>query len=94
MFPNQHPVVGKNKFFDATITALRKHFDGDMQSHWKKVSCVVVGSPGFTRENFLHYLRETSERKNSSFLKSVVSKVILSHCSSGFKQALKEILSD
>ena len=35
-----------------------------------------------------------AEKKQSSFLKDLVAKTILCHCSTGFKHSLKEILSN
>ena len=55
---------------------------------------MVVGSPGFTRENFFNYMQGQAEKKQSSFLKDLVAKTILCHCSTGFKHSLKEILSN
>ena len=55
---------------------------------------MVVGSPGFTRENFFNYMKGQAESKRSVFLKDIVSKTILSHCSTGYKHSLKEILSN
>lgn len=54
----------------------------------------MVGSPGFTAENFYKYLKEVQEKANSLFLKDVFSKMIIAHCSSGFKHSLKEILQN
>ena len=55
---------------------------------------MVVGSPGFTRENFFNYLKGAAERKQSAFLKDIVAKTILCHCSTGYRHSLKEILSN
>lgn len=55
---------------------------------------MVIGSPGFTRENFYNYIKAQAENKQSAFLKDIVQKSILSHCSTGFKHSLKEILSN
>ena len=45
-YENKH-VKTKNKFFDEIIAKLEQFFKGD--DCYSKVSCVVVGSPGFTR---------------------------------------------
>lgn len=57
------------------------------------MTCVVVGSPGFVMENFYNYLKEIVEKKSNDFLKDFFSKVITTHCSSGFKHSLGELLS-
>lgn len=45
-FDNKHTKT-KNRFFDEVISKLETLFKG--QDCYSKVSCVVVGSPGFTR---------------------------------------------
>ena len=54
----------------------------------------MVGSPGFVKENFYNYLKDVASKKENKFLKDVMNKLVLSHCSSGFKHSLKEILSN
>ena len=44
----------KNKFFDEIVAKLELNFKG--QDSYSKVSCVVVGSPGFTRQNFHEHI--------------------------------------
>lgn len=85
--------ASKNKFFDLVISNLEGLFTGDNASNFERVKCVVVGSPGFVRENFFNYTKEVAEKKGSLFLKDCVSKMILSHCSSGFKHSLTELMS-
>ena len=82
-----------NKFFDAIITAIEHNFSGENSNSYSKVTCVVVGSPGFVMENFYKYLKEAVEKKSSDFLKDFCSKTITAHCSSGFKHSLSELLS-
>lgn len=54
---------------------------------------MVVGSPGFVAENFLKHLQEIVQKNSTEqFLKDFQSKIIISHCSSGFQHSLKEIL--
>jgi len=59
-----------------------------------RLGCIVIGSPGFTRENFLNYLKEQAEKRQSPFLRDIVAKSILCHCSTGFQHSLKEMLSN
>jgi len=91
-FSNKHNAT-KNKFFDAVIQGLEKNFAGENSDQFARVSCVIIGSPGFVRENFYAYLKDVCEKKSSAFLKDVISKTILSHCSSGFKHSLTELMS-
>ena len=86
--------TSKNKFFDNVIQALEHNFSGDNHAQFEKVQCVVIGSPGFVKDNFYTYLKDVSEKKGNNFLKEVLGKLVLSHCSSGFKHSLKEILNN
>jgi len=72
---------------------LEKNFTGEQQQCYTKVNCVIVGSPGFVAENFLTYIKEAAAKKGSAFLADVHSKIVLGHCSSGFKHSLNELLS-
>ena len=86
--------TSKNKFYDHIISALINNFSTEGHGANARIGCIVIGSPGFTRENFFNYMKGQSENKQSAFLKDIVSKTILSHCSTGFKHSLKEILSN
>ena len=92
-FTNKH-TASKNKFFDQCVSAFEKAFTGDNQSHYDKVNCIILGSPGFVAENFSKYLKDAAEKKQSSFLKDVCCKTIVSHCSSGYKHSLGELMSN
>ena len=84
----------KTKFFDHILAALYKEFCTEGQNANQRIGCMVVGSPGFTRENFYNYLRDQADRKQSPFLKDLSAKCITCHCATGFKHSLKEILSN
>ena len=58
-FDNKHTKT-KNRFFDEIIAKLETQFKG--QDSYSKVSCVVVGSPGFTRQNFSEHIKEVAEK--------------------------------
>ena len=75
------------------IAAIEQHFSGENSNSYSKVTCVVIGSPGFVMDNFYKYLKEAAEKKGSDFLKDFCSKVVTAHCSSGFKHSLSELLS-
>lgn len=51
------------------IDAVIKNFSGENASAYAKVNCVVVGSPGFTCENFSNYLKEVVSKRGTDFLK-------------------------
>ena len=90
----QKNAQSKGKFYDHIITALITHFASDGHQANAKIGCMIVGSPGFTRENFHNYIKTQSENKQSVFLRDLVGKTILSHCSTGHRHSLKEILSN
>ena len=52
-----------------------------------KLKCIVVASPGFTKDNFRDWL------KNSG-IKIETDKLIYVHVSSGYKQSLSELMKD
>ena len=55
----QKSALSKNKFYDHIINALIKNFAaGEGQTANSRIGCIVIGSPGFTRENFFNYLRD------------------------------------
>ncbi len=74
----------KGKFYDQIISALIKNFCAEGQAPNQKIGCIVIGSPGFTRENFSNYLREYADKKQNALLKDLVAKSILCHCSTGY----------
>jgi len=58
------------------------------------VKCVVVASPGFTKDQFGDFLmNNTSNNKHYETLKKNLSKFVYVHSSTGYKQAIQEILS-
>ena len=54
-----------NKFFDSVLQALEKSFTGENACYFQKVRCVVIGSPGFVKENFYNYLKDAQQKKQS-----------------------------
>jgi len=55
--------ASKVKFFDAVISRIEGLFTGENKPHYEKVQCVVIGSPGFVRENFKKHITEQSIKK-------------------------------
>ena len=84
----------KNKFFENIENALEMKFNPANTSVnvTKSIKAVVIGSPGFYKDQLYAYLQEAAERKKSGFLQDLVSKTILEHCSSGYKQSLHELM--
>jgi len=76
------------KFFDLILQGILKHINFD------KIKCLIIASPGFTKDQFLEYLWNEVQNKNIKILQENKAKFLPVHSSSGHKYALKEILSD
>ncbi|KXJ21899.1 protein pelota homolog [Exaiptasia diaphana] len=79
---------GLLKFYDAIIQGILRHINFDV------VKCVLVGSPGFVKDQFFDYMIQQATKLEWKVLLENKSKFLLVHSSSGHKHALKEILSD
>ena len=84
---SQHPKAMK-KFFEAVYQAVLRHVD------FAKIKCVVLGSPGFVKDDFFEYLKAESVRRDDRPLIENKSKFVLCRASSGHKHALEEVFSD
>lgn len=74
-----------NKFFENVLQAFLQHVDFNV------VQCVVIASPGFTKDQFhLHLLLE-AERKHIRSIIENKSRIVLVHTTSGYKHSLKEV---
>lgn len=58
------------------------------------IKCILVGSPGFVKDQFISYLFKEAVRQDNKVLLENRPKFMLVHSSSGHKYSLKEILSD
>lgn len=82
------------KFYGKIISALSVHFAPDNKDgHGSKellkaIKAVVIGSPGFYKDKFYEHLSKTAEFTKSIMLKDFMGKIIMTHTSTGFKQAL------
>ncbi|KAM3722866.1 Protein pelota [Dirofilaria immitis] len=86
-FSSQHD-KGMQRFYEAIATAFVRHVD------MKVVKCILIASRGFLNEQFLNYLMEYADKHGNKSILESRSKFLLAHASSGFKHALKEVLSD
>ncbi|XP_057960905.1 protein PELOTA 1-like isoform X2 [Malania oleifera] len=75
-----------NKFFENVLQAFLKHVDFDI------VQCVVIASPGFTKDQFHRHLLLEAERRLLRAIIENKSKIILVHTTSGYKHSLREVL--
>lgn len=86
-FAQQHE-KGLTKFYEQVMTAILRHVDFDI------VKCVLIGSPGFVRDQFFEYMFQMAVKTDNKLLLENKSKFMLVHTSSGFKHSLKEVLQD
>ncbi|KAF0890649.1 hypothetical protein E2562_004166 [Oryza meyeriana var. granulata] len=75
-----------NKFFEHVLQALLKHIDFEV------VQCVVIASPGFTKDQFRDYMHLEAARRDLRKIIENRSRIILAHAPSGYKHSLKEVL--
>eukprot|EP00980_Cylindrotheca_fusiformis_P024256 scaffold11680_cov142-Cylindrotheca_fusiformis.AAC.14 len=76
------------KFFEALYQAILRHID------FSKVKVLLIGSPGYVKDDFLKYLQEESVRRDDRPFIENKSKLVLCKASSGHKHALDEVFSD
>ncbi|XP_024913248.1 protein pelota homolog [Cynoglossus semilaevis] len=76
------------RFYEAVMQAILRHINFDV------VKCILVGSPGFVKDQFITYLYKEAVRQDNKVLLENRPKFMLVHASSGHKYSLKEILSD
>lgn len=78
-------------------SALKKFFENVLQSvlknvDFKIVRCLVIASPGFTKDQFRDYLLLEAERRSLRPIIENKSRLVLAHSTSGYKHSLKEVL--
>ncbi|KAL7537779.1 hypothetical protein ACHAWF_005898 [Thalassiosira exigua] len=76
------------KFYDAVYRAILTHVAFD------KIKCVLLGSPGFQKDDFFKYMLAESVRRDDRPLIENKGKFVLCHSSSGHKHAIEELFSD
>ncbi|CAI4231066.1 unnamed protein product [Auanema sp. JU1783] len=86
-FTAQHE-KGLQKFYDAIASAFLRHVN------FQIVKCVLIAGRGFTNEQFYNHLLRYAEQQGKKITTEQRSKFILTHASSGYKHALKEVLED
>ncbi|KAF3327754.1 protein PELOTA 1 isoform X1 [Carex littledalei] len=74
------------KFFENVLQAWLKHIDFSI------VRCVVIASPGFTKDQFRDYLFLEAQRRDLRAVIENKSRIILAHATSGYKHSLKDVL--
>eukprot|EP00041_Stephanoeca_diplocostata_P030857 m.943490 g.943490 ORF g.943490 m.943490 type:complete len:183 (+) comp23840_c0_seq18:3400-3948(+) len=76
------------KFFAQVMEAIERHINFDV------VKCVLVGSPGYLKDQFLEYIAREAVRTGNKLFLDNKSKFVGVHTSSGYKHALSEVLAD
>jgi protein pelota len=85
--PSQHD-KSLNLFFQKILDAIIKNINFEV------VKCMIVASPGFTKDQFADYLSDnTANNKNYEIIQKNLKKFVYVHSSSGYKQALQEVMS-
>lgn len=75
-----------NKFFENVLQAVLRHCD------FSVVRCLVIASPGFTKDQFYsRFLLEAERRELRSIIENK-ARIVLAHASSGYKHSLGEVL--
>lgn len=78
----------RDKFFEQCLQAILAKLNLDI------VGNLIIGSPGFVKDNFMEYLKTSANKASNHKLQSFLSQIILVRCSSGFKNSVQEILED
>ena len=78
------------KFFEAIYQAILRHVD------FSKVKAVLMGSPGYTKDDFFVYMKETCVKRDDKALRDAIQqdKFVLVKASNGHKYALEEVFAD
>jgi protein pelota len=76
------------KFFEAIYQAILKHVD------LAKVKVVLLGSPGYIKDDFFQYLQQEAVRRDDRPFMQNKAKFVLCKASNGHKHALDELFSD
>jgi len=75
-------------FFQKILDAITSNINFEI------VKCIVVASPGFTKDQFGDFLaNNTSNNKHYEIIRNNLNKFVYVHSSTGYKQAIQEILA-
>ncbi|KAI5055666.1 hypothetical protein GOP47_0029187 [Adiantum capillus-veneris] len=76
-----------NKFLENVLQAVLRHID------FSVVRCLIIAGPGFTKDQLHSYMLSEATKRELRTIIDNKSKIVLVHASSGYKHALKEVLS-
>ncbi|TPX30163.1 hypothetical protein SmJEL517_g06207 [Synchytrium microbalum] len=77
---------GLTKFYEQVYQAVLRHVDFNV------VKVLIVASPGFVKDQFFSYMMAEAIKTDNKVIIENKPKILLVHCSSGHKHALKEVL--
>lgn len=86
-FCSQHQ-RGMEDFYEQILQAMLKYINFDV------IKCIVVASPGFTKDQFIEYMWQQAARRELKTLLDNRQKFLPAHSSTGFKHSIREVLSD
>jgi protein pelota len=75
------------RFYDAVYRAILDKIDFSL------VKCVLLGSPGFVKDDFFEFLNLEAVRREDRALIENKSKFVLCHASNGHKRAVEEVMA-
>ena len=76
------------RFFGDILEAVRKHVNFSM------VKALLIGSPGFLKDDFVKFMMDTATRQGDTDLLKQRSKIIITHATSGHKNAIDDLLAN
>ncbi|CAM9487969.1 unnamed protein product [Chrysoparadoxa australica] len=75
------------KFFEAVYQNILRHVS------FTKIKCVLLGSPGYVKDDFWEYMNQASVRRDDRALIENKGKFVLCHANSGHKRAVEELFA-
>ncbi|CAD8133681.1 unnamed protein product [Paramecium pentaurelia] len=86
---NEQREKGMEEFFRACLAAL------EQDSLFEQIKCLIVASPGFVKDDFYVFLRNTFQKEEKyRGQQKMLDKIFLVKSSSGYLNSLMEILQD
>lgn len=76
------------RFFADILEAMRKHINFEV------VKAVLIGSPGFLKDDFVKFMMETATRQGDATMLKQRSKIVKTHATSGHKKAIDDLLGN
>ena len=78
----------RQKWFEQLLSAVMRHVN------FNHLRCMVLAGPGFTKDSFWEWMVATAAKREMRVLNQSKPKWIVTHASSAYKHALKELFRD